>query len=225
MSHRSIVNPLDICNTADIVGVTADGGEPFVQVRENYAYDNTICSEGIYINKITSTTSTNIVSINARGVYTDSDLFAEGDLAVFGKKSRIATTDDYGMRSLYCYETPTPTFGDIGEGQIDDTGKCYIFLDDIFAETIDTKCTYQVFLQTYGKGECYVTERTSSYFIVERTENHSFGWEVKAVQKEYDTMRLEEYEGDKQDEDTSSILNDTYNYLDSLLYDVESEEF
>ena len=212
-------------NTELTVGVTADGGEPFVQVRENYAYDNTICSEGIYINKITSTTSTNIVSINARGVYTDSDLFAEGDLAVFGKKSRIATTDDYGMRSLYCYETPTPTFGDIGEGQIDDTGKCYIFLDDIFAETIDTKCTYQVFLQTYGKGECYVTERTSSYFIVEGTENLSFGWEVKAVQKEYDTMRLEEYEGDKQDEDTSSILNDTYNYLDSLLYDVESEEF
>ena len=41
--------------------------------------------------------------------------------AISGSKSRIATTENYNQRLLYCYETPTPTFGDIGEGTIDET--------------------------------------------------------------------------------------------------------
>ena len=110
------------------------------------------------------------------------------------QKSRLVSTENYNDRLLYCYEMPSPMFGDLGEGQTDETGKCYIFLDDIFAETIDTDCIYQVFLQPYGKGECYVTERTSSYFVVEGTENLYFGWEIKAIQIENDTTRLEEHQ-------------------------------
>lgn len=147
-----------------------------------------------------------------------------GTLTVSSTKSRLATTENYNDRLLYCYETPSPMFGDLGEGKIDETGKCYIFLDDIFAETIDTDCTYQVFLQPYGKGECYVTERTSSYFVVEGTENLSFGWELKAIQKDFDTIRLEEPKENETDSATT-VLNETYNYLDSMLYNVESEEF
>lgn len=131
-------------------------------------------------------------------------------LTITGTKSRLAETENYNDRLLYCYEMPSPMFGDVGEGQIDETGKCYIFLDDIFAETIDTDCTYQVFLQSYSKGECYVTERTSSYFIVEGTENLSFGWEVKAVQKNFDTIRLEEPQSE---ETTQDYAEETYNYL------------
>ena len=138
-----------------------------------------------------------------------------------GTKSRLTDTEDYGRRLLYCYETPTPMFGDKGEGQLDDTGKCFVFLDDIFAETIDTDCTYQVFLQAYGKGECYVTERTSSYFIVEGTENLPFGWEVKAIQRDFDTMRLEEYEEPASD-GVAETLSETETYLNSLLYNVEN---
>ena len=141
--------------------------------------------------------SNNLIRFNHNFVgnmYISSDTYIYGDLTVASAKSRLSITKNYGERLLYCYETPTPMFGDIGEGVIDETGKCYVFLDDIFAETIDTDCSYQVFLQSYGKGECYVTGRTSSYFIVEGTKNLSFGWEIKAIQKDYDTMRLEEYE-------------------------------
>ena len=149
-----------------------------------------------------------------------------GTLTVTGTKSRLATTENYNERLLYCYETPSPMFGDLGEGQIDETGKCYVFLDDIFAETIDTNCTYQVFLQSYGKGECYVTERTSSYFVVEGTINLNFGWELKAIQKDYDTLRLEESdEKDGIGSDSNQTLYETSMYLDSLLYNVEREEF
>ena len=152
--------------------------------------------------------------------FTDTEIV--GSLTVKGTKSRLASTENYSNRLLYCYETPSPMFGDIGEGIIDETGKCYIFLDDIFAETIDTDCTYQVFLQSYGRGECYVTERTASYFIVEGTENLSFGWELKGIQRDFDTIRLEEYQ--KQGAQGTDVTVETYKYLTTLLYDVETEE-
>jgi hypothetical protein len=145
-----------------------------------------------------------------------------GSLTVQATKSRLVDTPDFGERLLYCYETPSPLFGDIGEGTIDESGKCYIFLDDIFSETIDTNCTYQVFLQAYGKGECYVTERHSNYFVVEGTENLSFGWEIKAVQNKFDTMRLEEYQEIEKDT-TDVLLYESYEYLETLLYNVEEE--
>lgn len=159
-------------------------------------------------------------------------------LEVTGTKSRITNTENYGERLLYCYETPSPMFGDIGEGQLDETGKCYIYIDDIFGETIDLECTYQVFLQPYGKGECYVAERTPSYFVVEGNENLKFGWEIKAIQKSYDTMRLEEYKEESYtdvtgetsnylsnvvNESNENVTTDTYDYLTELLYRPESE--
>ena len=141
-------------------------------------------------------------------------------LNVSGSKSRIVDTDDYGTRHLYCYETPTPYFGDLGEGKTDESGKCYVFLDDILDETIEAK--YQVFLQAYGEGRLYVSERTSSYFVVEGEPNTSFGWELKAPQKGYSLHRLEPYEMEEPTED--NILEDTYQYLKELLYKVEGEE-
>lgn len=175
----------------------------------------------------------------ADGVWNFSDsVNVTKDFYVNGTKSRIASTKNYGERLLYCYETPTPMFGDIGEGQLDDTGKCYIYIDDMFGETIDSDCHYQVFLQQYGKGELYVTERTPSYFIVEGTKNLRFGWEIKAIQKEYDTMRLEMYEEEKihdvngeistyierlVEESNKNVTSETYNYLTESLYSPESE--
>lgn len=114
------------------------------------------------------------------------------NLSVTGTKSRVVETEDYGDRLMYCYETPTPMFGDIGEGTIAEDGKCYIWLDPVFAQTINSN-GYQVFLQKYGKGECYVSERKSNYFVVEGDEGLSFGWELKAKQNEYEMKRLEEF--------------------------------
>lgn len=150
------------------------------------------------------------------------NVIVTNNFSVKGTKSRLSETKDYGERLLYCYETTSPMFGDLGEGKIDETGKCYIFLDDIFGETIDADCLYQVFLQPYGKGECYVTERTSSYFIVEGTEKLLFGWELKAIQRDFDTIRMEEHE--LKDEEKTDVLSETYGYLTTLLYNPETEE-
>lgn len=154
----------------------------------------------------------------------DGDASIKTDLIVSGTKSRVVNTENYKDRLLYCYETPSPMFGDIGEGNIDETGKCYVYIDDVFAETIDTEVQYQVFLQKYGDGSIYVSERTPSYFVVSGTPNMKFGWELKAIQREYDTMRLEESSVLPDDADNEDSAAETYNYLTSLLYDVESEE-
>ena len=113
-----------------------------------------------------------------------------GNLTVSGTKNRLVKADEYGERLLYCYETPSPLFGDVGEGVIDESGLCYVFLDSVFAETISTN-QYQVFLQRYGQGDCFVLERNPSYFVVQGEPGLSFGWELKAKQKDFDQMRLE----------------------------------
>lgn len=114
------------------------------------------------------------------------------NLSVTGTKSRVVETEDYGDRLMYCYETPTPMFGDIGEGTIAEDGKCYIWLDSVFAQTINSN-GYQVFLQKYGPGECYITERHNNYFIVEGDVGMSFGWEIKAKQSDYEMKRLDAF--------------------------------
>ena len=107
-----------------------------------------------------------------------------------GTKSRSIQTKDYSERKLYCLETPSPMFSDVGEGEIGDDGKAYIWVDPIFAETIQ-KTQYQVFLQEYGYGECFVSERHEAFFIVEGTAGLKFGWEIKAKQIDYTNLRLE----------------------------------
>lgn len=143
-------------------------------------------------------------------------------LSVSGTKSRVADTKNYGERLLYCYETPTPYFGDLGEGKTDESGKCYVFLDDTFDETIEGK--YQVFLQAYGEGRLYVSERTSAYFVVEGEPNTSFGWELKAPQKGYSLHRLEPFEQGEQEE-RENVLDSTYRYLNEQLFNVEGVSY
>lgn len=118
------------------------------------------------------------------------NISAAGNLTVMGSKSRRAKADEFGERLLYCYETSSPMFGDVGEGVIDETGLCFVFLDPVFGETITTS-QYQVFLQRYGEGDCYVSERHPDYFVVKGEPGLSFGWELKSKQKDFDQLRLE----------------------------------
>lgn len=113
-----------------------------------------------------------------------------GNLSVSGTKNRRVCSDDYGDRLLYCYETPSPMFGDTGEGVIGEDGRCHVWLDPVFAQTVTTD-QYQVFLQKYGSGDCWVAERRAACFVVEGTPNLAFGWELKARQRGFDQRRLD----------------------------------
>lgn len=176
--------------------------------------------------------------LNNLGLDTSGGIIAGGSMQVYGTKNRIVETENYAERLQYCYETPTPMFGDVGEGAIDKTGKCYVWLDDVFAETIDTDVQYQVFLQAYGEGNVYVNERSPSYFVACGTPGLAFGWEIKAVQKNYNMIRLENFERPEQEKTaidlTYQMLTNiesenkddaetAYQYLETLLYDTEKE--
>ena len=120
--------------------------------------------------------------------YVDWDF--RGNLNVWGTKNRKLYTKDYSDRVLYSYETASPMFGDVGEGEIGEDGKCFVWIETIFSETINTDCAYQVFLQKYGGGDCYVSERTKTHFVVCGTPGLKFGWEMKAHQIGYESARL-----------------------------------
>lgn len=125
------------------------------------------------------------------GTGTDlADASIRGKLKVSGTKSRSVSTADYDEQLFYCYETPTPFFGDIGESVISDDGTCMIDIDDIFQESANVDIKYYVFLQREGEGDCWIAEKEQNYFIVKGTPGLKFSFEIKARQIEYEHMRF-----------------------------------
>lgn len=120
-----------------------------------------------------------------------------GNLTCTGTKPRTVSTTNFGMRELYAYETATPMFSDRGRGSTDEKGKCYIYLDTIFKETVSDSTEYDVFLQKYGKGELDITEMTRDYFLVEGTPNLKFAWIIDCIQKGYEDCRLAQSDVDE----------------------------
>lgn len=119
-------------------------------------------------------------------------LYVAAGLKVAGTKQAVRETENYGEKGVYCYETPTPYFGDIGSGEIAADGKCYVDIEDVLKEMINTEMQYYVFLQKRGEGDLYVSECSPDYFIVTGTPGLKFFWELKAKQKGYEYNRYED---------------------------------
>ena len=125
------------------------------------------------------------------GTGTDlADASIRGGLKVSGTKSRSVSTVDYDEQLFYCYEMPTPFFGDIGESVISEDGTCMIDIDDIFQESANVGIKYYVFLQREGEGDCWIAEKEQNYFIVKGTPGLKFSFEIKAKQTEYEHIRF-----------------------------------
>jgi hypothetical protein len=158
-------------------------------------------ADGVYLGgQIGTTDITFRVSRKDKDTLIGTDLTVLGNISASGTKNRIVKTESYQTRLQYCYETATPYFGDIGSGCTDETGKCYIDIDDIFSETVNTGVEYQVFLQKEGQGNIWVEEKTPTYFIVKGTENLKFSWEVKVIQKDYEFERLEKMDNSEKEQ-------------------------
>ena len=143
-------------------------------------------------------------------------------LSVFGSKSRAVKTNSYSDRLLYCYETPTPLFGDIGEAVLDEEGICYVDIDDVFSETIEGRQEYQVFLQKEGQGDCWIADKQRRYFVIQGTPNLKVAWELKAKQRDYDMIRLEQHDNGLDEyepiRDNDSLLDIYISEQEDLLY-------
>ena len=111
-------------------------------------------------------------------------------LSVQGSKNCLQKTKNYGSRLINAYETAEYYFGDIGFGQINEEGVCYIDIDDVFLECVNTDAQYHVFTQIYN-GKITSIERYKTYFIVKGESNTEFSWELKAKRKGYENNRLD----------------------------------
>jgi hypothetical protein len=130
--------------------------------------------------------------------------YINGNLVVASgySKNKMADTKDYGDRLLYCYETASPLFGDVGQGMTDENGECYVFIDDIFTETVSLDRNYQVFLQKEESGDLWVSFKREDFFLVKGSPNLKFAWELKARQKKWESERLEIFDKtEKRDEE------------------------
>lgn len=186
------------------VRITGDDNESFCQVSGGAVY---ICADYVGFDAAYNTQApyktcyirhpyiqlTGELYVKNNDAVIDKDLYVHGDCHVLGAKPRLYTTESYGQRHLYCYETPSPLFGDVGEGVIGEDGRCYVSIEPVFAETVNLN-QYQVFLQRYGQGECYVSERYADHFIVCGEPGLAFGWELKAKQADLAQIRLDKFE-------------------------------
>ena len=137
-----------------------------------------------------------------------------GALTVSGSKNCLQETKNYGERLINAYETAEYYFGDIGSGKIIN-GECYISIDDILQECVNTDISYHIFTQIYN-GSISKIERFKTYFIVKGEEGTEFSWELKAKRKGYENIRL----------DTVDNLNlENIDYYHNLLDENEKDNF
>lgn len=126
-----------------------------------------------------------------------------GNLSVVGSKNALVETENYGKRLLNALETPEYYFQDRGSGKTGEDGYCYIYVDDIFDETVNTDMQYHVEIQEYGEGTLRPIERNPKYFVVKGTPNIDFGWTLTAKRRGYEYHRLETPDNFEEEEETN----------------------
>ena len=168
-----------------------------IQVDSNYwfnislgGYDALTCMAGSYYAG-QGVTSVTVDVLYATEVQTSGEIETEA-ISVSGTKSRVVKGTEFGDILMYCQESTTPYFTDIGTGIINNNGECLISIDSILAETINANVEYCVFLQKEGQGDLWVAEKDFAYFTVQGTPGLKFSWELKAVQNGYEDYRMED---------------------------------
>lgn len=168
--------------------------------------NNLTVSRNIYANAGEISTSLTIGgTVYANGNVNIQQHLWANSLAISGTKNCVQDTENFGKRLINAYETADYLFGDVGESKIED-GECIVYLDDIFKQVISTDVNYQVFLTKYGKGDIWVSERHSDYFVVQAENDIRFAWEIKAKRKGYENYRLEEYVEEIDDEKRNNTV-------------------
>lgn len=110
-----------------------------------------------------------------------------GNLKCSGTKNRIVETENFGTVAMNAFETAGAHFADIASGKIAADGKCVIYLDRKFAETIDRDCEYQVILTAVGKASELYVIKNEEYFTVYGQPETDFDCMIIGRQKGYVT--------------------------------------
>lgn len=95
--------------------------------------------------------------------------------------SGFNTTVQNGIAAVQAVVDDFDARTDIGSDMTDANGSCYVYLSQDLQALLGASGTYCVFLQEEGPGKLYVSQKTSTYFLVEGTESLNFVWELKVL--------------------------------------------
>jgi hypothetical protein len=116
-----------------------------------------------------------------------------GNTTATGTKSASANTANYGQRLLYAVESPEVRLEDFGSAELL-KGTVTVKIEPIFAETVNLKEAYQVFLTPLGDCALYVAEKTPTSFSVQalggQTCSIAFDYRIVARRLGYEQIRL-----------------------------------
>ena len=130
-----------------------------------------------------------------KGVYISVPEGNEGLNVASGTKNAVVATND-GARLLYTEESSQVWFTDYGFGKLKN-GVAKVWIDPLFAQTVNLNEPYHVFVQSYGDSNLYVTNRTRTGFEVRAREGNSdveFSYRLVAKRRGYESNRLERAE-------------------------------
>ncbi len=140
---------------------------------------------------------TNIFYITS-GPNTRCTVNEDGDLTCTGTKSAVVDTAGYGRRKMYAVESPEVWYEDLGTATLAN-GEVTVAFDPIFAETVNLREDYHVFLTPLSQEPVllYVTAKTPDGFTVRgmtldgRPAACSLDYRVVAKRLGYEGVRLE----------------------------------
>lgn len=115
-----------------------------------------------------------------------------GNFKCTGTKNRIVQTENFGTVAMNAFETAGAYFADICSGKIASDGKCVVYLNRKFIETIDCDCEYQILITAVNKKSNLYVVKEREFFTVFGEPETSFDCMIIARQKGYVTTYADE---------------------------------
>ena len=125
---------------------------------------------------------------NNNAIYADWN----GNFKCTGTKNRIVQTENFGTVAMNAFETAGAYFADICSGKIASDGKCVVYLNRKFIETIDCDCEYQILITAVNKKSNLYVVKEREFFTVFGDSETYFDCMIIARQKGYVTTYADE---------------------------------
>jgi hypothetical protein len=127
-------------------------------------------------------------------IYAAGRMHVTGNFTASGSKSAVVELKNGEGITLYAEEASENWFVDYGSANLKD-GKAVVKIDPVFAQTVNTKLDYHVFLTP--EGDCkglYVIQEGENSFVVRELNggksNIAFSYRVAAKRKGFESQRL-----------------------------------
>ena len=171
------------------VGVwgTADAGAGVA--GEN---NSTLEPAGVFVNFNTGAGS---LAFEAEGKKGNCKIDTSGDLSCTGTAGAVVRLSDKRWVSLYSVVSSGNWFEDFGSGKLAN-GAAVVYLDPAFAQTVNTKTEYHVFITPNGESEgLYVNKAAGGFEVHEQHGGHSnisFDYRIVGRRLGYENVRMED---------------------------------